>query len=79
MCSAADITQAEQGEYNRYLAIKAAYEAKSAESRFNYQLYNGILISMEGMLADLGSQDPTLAQVESYVPENDSDRITQQW
>jgi subtilisin family serine protease len=76
--SAADITQAEQAEYNRYIAIKAAYDAKSAESRFNYQLYSGILKSMEGMLADLGSPDPTLEQVEKYVPENDSDRITQQ-
>jgi subtilisin family serine protease len=70
--------QTSSAEYTWYLKIKADYEAKSMESRFNYELYNGILNSLKGMLADLGSENPTLDQVQNYKPEDDSSMITQQ-
>ncbi|MBA2422849.1 MAG: S8 family serine peptidase [Chitinophagales bacterium] len=76
--SAGAVPVAEKEEYSRYLAIKNDYESKSMESRQNYQLYNGILQSLTTMLADIGTEDPTLDQVEGFISANDSTLITQQ-
>lgn len=76
--TATSIPAGDQSEYNQYLKIKNDYEAKSMESRFNYQLYTGIMHSIKGMLADLGSENPTVEQVENYKPDDDSSMVTQQ-
>ena len=72
------VADADKAEYQRYLAIKSDYQAKSMESRFNYQLYSSILHSIKNLLADLGSENPTLDQVQNYKAEDDTSIITQQ-
>ncbi|MEO6168203.1 MAG: S8 family serine peptidase [Chitinophagales bacterium] len=76
--SSGEVPPADRDEYNRYVSIKNDFESRSMESRYNYALYSGIMQSINYMLADLGSENPTLEQVEQYQPEGDSSMVTQQ-
>ncbi len=76
--SAGAVPAQEKDQYSRYLTIKSDYESKSMESRQNYTLYSGILQSLTTMLNDLGTEDPTIEQVEGFKSGNDSSMITQQ-
>ncbi|HYV91313.1 MAG TPA: S8 family peptidase [Chitinophagales bacterium] len=59
-------------EYQRYLRIKHDYDVKSAESRMNYTMYNRFLTVMNDLFEAVGSDNPTLEQIQNFRPADTS-------
>lgn len=55
-----------------YNTIKVSYDAMASESRENYLLYNKLLKSIDALFAEIGSDNPSLEQLESHKPQSDS-------